>query len=243
MSLFPVFAPAATPVSVLNFVGFTASGSSGSTLEDFTANTYSSVSIGSNTGASRVVLVAAVTIGGGGGTDGMSGITCGGDSGTQVFEFIGNNHATISIYRFTGGAITSGTTKDIVTTYQRTTKRGGIYVYEGTDLVFKSGLSATATSSGTTISKSFDIEAGQVVMGFEIHANGENRDTLTFSSNLTERTDVGLGPDAGSPTGSGTQTGCADGSFDADASSEAFTVAYSGTTQHNAASFVVFGPS
>jgi hypothetical protein len=125
-----------TSASTLNFVGFTASGDAESTLQNFTANTYSSISIGSNAGASRVVLVTAVTIGGGGGTDGMSGMTCGGDAGTQVFEFIGNNHATISIYRFTGGAITSGTTKDIVTTYQRNSSRGGIFVYEGTDLVF-----------------------------------------------------------------------------------------------------------
>jgi hypothetical protein len=240
MSLFPVFAPASAAASVLNFVGFTASGDAGSTLEDYTSTTYSNVSVGSNEGASRIILVAAVTTGGGAGTDGLSGMTCGGVAGTKVFENLGTDHSQIAVFRY---EIASGTTKDIIPTYQRTTKRGGIYVWEGTDLIFKSSSVTTNTngSGSLTHTASFDIEAGQAVIGISIGANGETRETLTFSG-VTERTDVGLGPDAGSETGAGSQTGCGDATFAAASAGQSFSIVYDGQMLRSSA-FTVFGPS
>ena len=67
--LMPIYTPLkAVPVATLNFVGFTASGSAGSTLENTTQFSYSGVSVGSNEGADRIILVASVTTGGGAGT-------------------------------------------------------------------------------------------------------------------------------------------------------------------------------
>ena len=227
------------PASVLNFVGFTASGSSGSTLEDYTSTTYSGVSVGSNEGADRVILVAAVTTGGGAGTDGISAMTCGGVTGTKVFENLATDHQQIAIFRYTGGAIATGTTKDIAVTYQRSTKRGGIYVYEGTDLIFKdSDVTTNTNGSGSlTHSASFDIEKGQAVIGLSILANGEATSSLTFS-NVTERVDQALGPG----TGVGTQTGCGDASFAAASAGQSFGIVYSAQALRSSA-FVVFGPS
>ena len=225
--------------ATLNFVGFTASGSSGSTLEDYTSNTYSSISVGSNEGADRIILVGAVTTGGGGGTDGISSMTCGGVTGTKAFESLATDHSQIAIFRF---AIATGTSKDIVVNYQRSTKRGGIYVWEGTNLTFQDSSVTTHTngSGSLTSSASFDIEAGQAVIAMSIGANGETRETLTFSG-TTERVDVGLGPDAGSEPGAGTQTGCGDAEF-ADASTgQSFSIVYDGQMLRSAA-FVVFGP-
>ena len=124
----PIYTPLKVdPVATLNFVGFTASGSSGSTLENTTQFSYSGVSVGSNESADRIILIASVTTGGGSGTDGISSMTCGGVSGTNVFENLGTDHQQIAIFRF---AIASGTSKDIVVNYQRSTKRGGIFVWE-----------------------------------------------------------------------------------------------------------------
>lgn len=228
------------PAADLNFVGFTASGSAGSTLEDTTQFSYSSISVGSNEGADRIILVVAVTTGGGSGTDGISSMTCGGVSGTNVFENLGTDHSQIAIFRF---AIAAGTSKDIVVNYQRSTKRGGIYVYEGTNLTFKSSSVTTRTngSGSLTSSASFDITAGQAVIGTSIGANGETRETLTFT-NLTERIDVGLGPDAGSESGAGTQTGCGDAEFASDSAGQSFSIVYDGQLLRSAA-FTVFGPA
>jgi hypothetical protein len=239
--LMPVYTPLKVdPAATLNFVGFTASGSAGSTLEDTTQFSYSSISVGSNEGADRIILVASVTTGGGAGTDGISSMTCGGVSGTNVFENLGTDHMQIAIFRF---AIASGTSKDIVVNYQRSTKRGGIYVYEGTNLTFiNSSVTTRASGSGSlTSSASFDIAAGQAVMGFSVLANGETRETLTFT-NLTERIDVGLGPDAGSESGAGTQTGCGDATFASASAGQSFSIVYDGQALRSAA-FVVFGPA
>ena len=240
MSLFPIFAPASATASVLNFVGFTASGSAGSTLENYTSHTYSDVGVGSNEGATRIILVAAVTTGGGAGTDGLSGMTCGGVAGTKVFENLGTDHTQIAVFRY---EIASGTTKDIIPTYQRSTKRGGLYVWEGTDLIFKSSsvITRTNNSGSLTHSSSFDIEAGQAVIGISIGADGEERETLTFSG-VTERIDVGLGPDAGSETGAGSQTGCGDATFAAASAGQSFSIEYDGQMLRSSA-FLVFGPS
>ena len=238
--LMPIYTPLkAVPVATLNFVGFTASGSAGSTLEDTTQFSYSGVSVGSNEGADRIILVASVTTGGGGGTDGISSMTCGGVSGTNVFEHKGTDHQQIAIFRF---AIASGTSKDIVVNYQRSTKRGGIYVWEGTNLNFKSSsVTQHANGSGSlTSSASFDIAAGQAVIAISIGADGEERETLTFSG-VTERTDVGLGPDAGSEAGAGTQTGCGDATFAAASAGQSFSIVYDGQIFRTAA-FTVFGP-
>lgn len=239
--LMPIYTPLkAVPVADLNFVGFTASGSSGSTLENTTQFSYSSVSVGSNESADRIILIASVTSGGGSGTDGISSMTCGGVSGTNVFENLGTDHSQIAIFRF---AIASGTSKDIVVNYQRSTKRGGIYVWEGTNLTFKDSSVTTNTngSGSLTHSASFDIAAGQAVIGLSILANGETRETLTFS-NVTERIDVGLGPDAGSESGAGTQTGCADAEFATASAGQSFSVLYDGQALRSSA-FVVFGPA
>jgi hypothetical protein len=235
MSLFPIFAPVTTVVATLNFVGFTASGASGSTLENYTSHTYSSISVGSNEGATRIILVAAVTTGGGAGTDGLSGMTCGGVAGTKVFENLGTDHQQIAVFRY---EIASGTSKDIIPTYQRSTKRGGIYVWEGTNLNFKSSVVETnANGAGSlTHSASRDIEAGQAVIGISILANGEATSSLTFS-NVTERTDTALGPG----TGVGTQTGCADATFAAASAGQSFSVEYSAQALRTSA-FLVFGP-
>jgi len=239
MSLFPIFAPAAAPAAVLNFVGFTASGSSGSTLENTTTFSYSSVDVGSNVGADRDILVASVTTGGGAGTDGVSGLTCGGEAGTKVFENLGTDHSQIVVFKY---EIASGTSKDIEVTYQRSTKRGGIYVWEGSDLNFKSSsvTTNTAGSGSLTHTATFDIEAGQAVIGLSILADGEERETLTFSG-VTERIDVGLGPDAGSESGAGSQTGCADATFASASAGQVVSVLYDGTALRSSA-FLVFGP-
>ena len=237
----PVYTPLKVdPVATLNFVGFTASGSAGSTLEDYTSNTYSSISVGSNESADRIILVASVTTGGGSGTDGISSMTCGGVSGTNVFEQTGTDHQQIAIFRF---AIASGTSKDIVVNYQRSTKRGGIYVWEGTNLNFKSSsVTQHANGSGSlTSSASFDIAAGQAVIAISIGADGEERETLTFT-NTTERIDVGLGPDAGSESGAGTQTGCGDATFATASAGQSFSIVYDGQIFRTAA-FTVFGPA
>ena len=233
-------ATGSSTAATLNFVGFTASGSSGSTLEDYTANTYSSVSVGSNENSSRIILVAAVTTGGGSGTDGVSGITCGGTSGTKVFENLGTDHQQIAVFRFDG--ISSGTTKDIEVTYQRSTKRGGIYVYDGTGLSLNPNTFVnTLSSSSTAITSDFDIQAGSAALAITIHANGEDRNTLTHT-NLTEDNDVGLGPDAGSPTGSGTQTGSGSATFANAVAAQTLTVTPSGTVPLRSTAFLVFGP-
>ena len=233
-------ATGSSTAATLNFVGFTASGSSGSTLEDYTANTYSSVSVGSNENSSRIILVAAVTTGGGSGTDGVSGITCGGTSGTKVFENLGTDHSQIAVFRFDG--ISSGTTKDIVVTYQRSTKRGGIYVFDGTGLSLNPNTFVnTLSSSSTAITSDFDIQAGSAALAITIHANGEDRNTLTHT-NLTEDNDVGLGPDAGSPTGSGTQTGSGSATFANAVAAQTLTVTPSGTVPLRSTAFLVFGP-
>jgi len=239
MSLFPIFAPATAAAATLNFVGFTASGQEGSTLENYTAHTYSSIGIGSNESADRVILVAAVTTGGGAGTDGLSGMTCGGVAGTKVFENLGTDHQQIAIFRY---EIASGTSKDIIPTYQRSTKRGGIYVWEGTNLNFKSSsVTQHANGSGSlTSSASFDIAAGQAVIAISIGADGEEREVLAFSG-VTERTDVGLGPDDGSETGAGTQTGCGDATFASASAGQTISIEYDGQIFRSAA-FTVFGP-
>ena len=235
MSLFPIFAPAAAPAAVLNFVGFTASGSSGSSLENTTTFSYSSIDVGSNEGADRDILVASVTSGGGAGTDGVSGLTCGGDAGTKVFEELATDHQQIVVFKY---EIASGTSKDIEVSYQRSSKRGGIYVWEGSDLNFKSSVVETnANGAGSlTHSASRDIEAGQAVIGISILANGETTSSLTFS-NVTERTDVALGPG----TGTGQQTGCADATFAAASAGQGFSVEYSAQALRTSA-FLVFGP-
>jgi len=226
--------------ATLNFVGFTASGSAGSTLENTTQFSYSSISVGSNESADRIILIASVTTGGGSGTDGISSMTCGGVSGTNVFEQLGTDHQQIAIFRF---AIATGTSKDIVVNYQRSTKRGGIFVWEGTNLNFKnSSVTQHANGSGSlTSSASFDIEAGQAVIAISIGANGETRETLTFSG-TTERVDVGLGPDAGSESGAGTQTGCGDATFASASAGQSFSIVYDGQIFRTAA-FTVFGPA
>ena len=233
-------ASGSSTAATLNFVGFTASGSSGSTLEDYTANTYSSVSVGSNENSSRIIFVAAVTTGGGSGTDGLSGITCGGVTGTKVFENLGTDHQQIAVFRFDG--ISSGTTKDIVTTYQRSTKRGGIYVFDGTGLSLNPNtFVSTLSSSSTAITSDFDIQAGSAAMAITVHANGEARHTLTHAG-ITEHTDVGLGPDAGSPSGSGTQTGAGSATFASAVAAQTLTVTPSGTVPLRSTAFLVFGP-
>lgn len=235
MSLFPVFSPLKKAVATLNFVGFTASGASGSTLENTATFSYSSISVGSNEGADRNILVASVTSGGGAGTDGVSGLTCGGEAGTKVFEELATDHQQIVVFKY---EIASGTSKDIEVTYQRTSKRGGIYVWEGTNLNFKSSVVETnANGAGSlTHSASRDIEAGQAVIGISILANGEATSSLTFS-NVTERTDTALGPGSGV----GTQTGCADATFAAASAGQGFSVEYSAQALRTSA-FLVFGP-
>ena len=143
------------------------------------------------------------------------------------------------IFRF---AIASGTSKDIVVNYQRSTKRGGIFVWEGTNLNFKSSsVTQHANGSGSlTSSASFDIAAGQAVIAISIGADGEERETLTFT-NTTERVDVGLGPDAGSESGAGTQTGCGDATFATASAGQSFSIVYDGQIFRTAA-FTVFGP-
>ena len=226
--------------ATLNFVSFTASGASGSTLEDTTTFSYSSVSVGSNENSNRIILVASVTSGGGSGTDGISSLTCGGVSGTKVFENLGSDHQQIAVFRFDG--ISSGTTKDIEVTYQRSTKRCGLYVYDGTGLSLNPNtFVSTLSSSSTAITSDFDIQAGSAALAITVHANGEDRNTLTHA-NLTEDNDVGMGPDAGSPTGSGTQTGSGSATFANAVAAQTLTVTPSGTVPLRSTAFLVFGP-
>ena len=226
--------------ATLNFVSFTASGSSGSTLEDTTTFSYSGVSVGSNENSNRIILIASVTSGGGSGTDGISSMTCGGISGTKVFENLGTDHQQIAVFRFDG--ISSGTTKDIVVTYQRSTKRCGLYVYDGTGLSLNPNTFVnTLSSSSTAITSDFDIQAGSAALAITVHANGEDRNTLTHA-NLTEDNDVGMGPDAGSPTGSGTQTGSGSATFANAVAAQTLTVTPSGTVPLRSTAFLVFGP-
>ena len=59
---------------------------------------------------------------------------------------------------------------------------------------------------------------------------------------MTERIDVGLGPDAGSETDSGTQTGCGDATFAAASAGQSFSIEYDGQMLRSSV-FLVFGPS
>ena len=230
---------AQTTAATLSFVGFTASGSSSSTLEDYTSNTYSSISIGSNEAAGRIILIAAVTTGGGSGTDGISSMTCGGIAGVKVFENLGTDHQQIAVFLF---RIPTGTTADVVVTYQRSTKRGGIYVYEATGISHRPNtFVSTLSSSSAAITSDFDVQAGSVAMAITVHVNGEDRHTLTHT-NLTEDNDVGLGPDAGSPSGSGTQTGSGSATFSNAVAAQTLTVTPNGTVPLRSTAFLVFGP-
>jgi len=108
-----------------------------------TEYTFSSHAIGT-AAADRQVVVATTTIGGGGGTEGVGTLTIGGSSAALVKAgTVGGDHTQTELWKL---AVASGTTADIVVTWQRSCSNSSVAVWA----VYGASTTISATAGDTT---------------------------------------------------------------------------------------------
>lgn len=179
MSLFPTIPPFSSADAI---VTFTASAVS---ISDLTAYTFSGVAIGTAS-ADRKVVVAVGTAAGVAAADGVASITVGGISATLVVQTVPplGDEAQVELWQ---ADVPTGTTADIVVTWNGAHSRCGIGVWAvtgagtgATDTVEDN--SGTASETGT-----IDVPAGGVLIAAVVHG-GASVITHTWTG-PTERYD------------------------------------------------------
>jgi hypothetical protein len=153
--------------------------------------TFSGVAIGT-AAADRKIVVVTDTAGGGGGTAGVSTLTIGGSTATQLVAVSTSDNTTSEIWALNN--VSSGTTADIIITWNTTRSRCGIGVW---------AVYAAADTASDTVSIGNDPDANISTTALAIPANGVaiaghilNKGapaaTVTWSG-LTERYDAAVG--------------------------------------------------
>lgn len=134
---------------------------------DATAYTFSTQSIGT-AAADRKIVVAADTAGGAASADGVSGITVGGEALTQVAATIAplGDETQVELWQ---GTITTGTTADIIVTWNGAHGRCGIGVWAVTGAGAAASDTVEDNSSTTAETGTIDVPAGGVLIAAVVH--------------------------------------------------------------------------
>jgi hypothetical protein len=198
---------------------------------DATVYTFSSQAIGT-AAADRKVVVVTDTAGGSAGTDGVSTLTIGGTSATQIITVTAADHTTSEIWSLND--VSSGTTADIIVTWKSQRNRCGIGVW---------AVYGAADTASDTVSIGNDPEADISTTALAIPANGVAIAGHVINSGvlrtvvwggLTERYDESMGER--SDSGASKEVSTAE-------PAPTITVTLSGSANRNAFTAVAFAPS
>ena len=157
MSFLPIYTPFKKAVAVATFsaTSINAQGSA-------SVFTFSSHNIGTAS-ADRKVVIAASTTGGSSDATGITGITVGGVSAAKAIDIFGGGSAVVHAELWYLNNVTSGTTADIIVTWN--SGRFGCNIGTWAVTGGASGVSDTATADGSgTLSTTIDCPAGGVVI-------------------------------------------------------------------------------
>ena len=201
--LMPIYTPFKKAVAVATFAA-TAKNSTGSQA----VFTFSGHNIGTAS-ADRKVVISASTTGSSSDATGVTGITVGGVSATKAIDIFGGGSAVVHAELWYLNNVTSGTTADIVVTWN--SSRYGCNIGTWAVTGGASGVSDTATADGGTsgtLSATIDCPSGGVVIAqrtCDVSLSDHNQQTWTGLDN--DGASAADGPRGGSGCTAYTQFG------------------------------------